>query len=123
MNHWLLLAGLAAGATCAVHVLLGGREIARPMLASNDLHRIVRLTNYYCWHMVTIVLAGMAGAFAYAAWHPASIELAAVFTLLAASFAVLSLGLIAVYRVRPLLMPQWILFLAITALGVAGLAR
>jgi hypothetical protein len=120
MNPWLGAAAIAAFSTFLIHVLAGGRLIARPLLAARDLARVPRLTVYYCWHMVSLLLFGMAVALAWSAHrtNPAQVVLAGT---LAAAFAVLSLGLIAVHRVKPWLMPQWALFLLIAALSGLGL--
>lgn len=122
MDIWLTTAGVATAAVCALHVFLGGPEAARPLLRARDLNRVARYTNYYCWHMVTIVLAGMAAAFFAAALSPPAVELAWAATLLAAAFALWSIGLVIWKKQKPFHLPQWILFLAVAALGGAGLA-
>ena len=120
MNPWLGAAALAAFSTFLVHTFVGGRLIARTLLAARDLPRVPRLTVYYCWHMVSLLLLGMAVALAWAACH-ASPALVVASGALAAAFAVLSLGLIAAWRVNPWHMPQWTLFLVIAALSGLGL--
>src|SRR6478735_10545487 len=64
MNPWLGAAALAAFSTFLIHTFVGGRLIARPLLAARDLPRVPRLTVYYCWHMVSLLLFGMAVALA-----------------------------------------------------------
>ena len=56
MRSWFIGATLLSFATCAIHVVAGGRFVAQPLLQANDLARIAKFTNYYCWHLVTIVL-------------------------------------------------------------------
>ncbi len=121
MNPWLVAAALAAFATFVIHTVVGGREIAGPLLAARDLARIPRLTVYYCWHMVTILLLAMALALAWAARH-ANPPLVALVLLLAVAFTALSLGLLAAYRVSPWQLPQWSLFLLVAVLSGLGLA-
>ena len=75
MNGRFLGAAAIAGLTCVIHVWLGGREVAQPLLASGGLGKVPKFTNYYCWHLVTIVLAGLALAFGLVAWHAASRDL------------------------------------------------
>lgn len=58
MNIWFLMAGLFSFAVCLTHIILGGREAARPLLDA-DLRAIPKYTNYYCWHMVTIIIGGL----------------------------------------------------------------
>lgn len=120
MNSWWIAAAVMSFATCLMHVLLGGREIVQPLLAARDLARIPRLTAYYCWHMVTIVLLAMAAALGWAAAHP-NLPLVVLTFALALAFMLLSLALVAAFRVRPWYLPQWSLFAAISAAIALGL--
>lgn len=121
MNAWILAAAAAAFATFLIHTFLGGREIATPLLAARDLRRIPKYTSYYCWHLVTIVLLFMALALAWGAWSGERALVLAVL-LLSVSFCLLSLGMVAAFRVSPWQMPQWTLFLVISVLAGVGLA-
>lgn len=121
MDPFLVAAGIVSLTTCAVHVVLGGAEIARPLLQADGLARIPKLTAYYCWHMVTILLFAMALAYGYAAAVPGNMALAVATTGLSAAFAVLSLGLALGTRTRLTHLPQWVFFVAITALAAPGL--
>lgn len=120
MNGWFASAAALSAVTCAIHIIPGGREIARPLLASGDLAQVPKYTSYYCWHMVTITLAALAAAFGWAAADPRAGEAAIVATALSLAFAVWSLALIARFKLPPLQYPQWALFLPIAALGLAG---
>ncbi|HWU52314.1 MAG TPA: hypothetical protein VN153_05805 [Tahibacter sp.] len=120
MNPWLVAAALAAFSTFLIHTVVGGRLIARPLLAARDLPRVPRLTVYYCWHMVSLLLLGLAGALAWGAYHP-NPALIVLSCALATAFAALSLALIAAGRVKPWHMPQWALFLVIALLSGRGL--
>lgn len=122
MQIWLMTAGVAAGAVCALHIFLGGPAVAKPLLRAKDMNPVARYTNYYCWHTVTIVLASMALAFVLAALSPPAVELAWAATLLSAAFALWSIGLVVWKKQKPLHLPQWLLFVAVTALGGVGLA-
>lgn len=121
MNAWFAVAAVLSAATCLVHLLAGGREIARPLLDAQGLRTVPRLTSYYCWHLVTIALAGLCLAFAAAATG-ASRDLALAATLFAALSAALNLGLILRFRLPFWHFPQWALFVPIAASGLAGLA-
>jgi len=121
MNPWLVAAALAAFATFVIHTVVGGRLIAGPLLAARDLARVPRLTAYYCWHMVTILLLAMTFALAWAARY-ANPPLVALVLLLAIAFTVLSLALVIAYQVRPWHLPQWALFLIVAVLSGLGLA-
>ncbi|MDJ1158131.1 hypothetical protein QNA08_07790 [Chelatococcus sp. SYSU_G07232] len=119
LQPWLAAAALLSAATALIHTFLGGREIAVPLLAARDLAPVPKLTAYYCWHMVTLLLFAMAVGFALAAAGRGE-GLATGLTILAALFALLSLGLVVGYRVNPWHMPQWALFLPIALCGALG---
>ena len=121
MNTLLMIAAVAALAVTALHVFVGGRGIARPLLKSRDIHNVVRLTAYYCWHMVSIILAALALAFAWAALDPAAWRVAAFATGLCICFALLSFVLVTVTGQKHRHMPQWMLFTGLTALALPGL--
>ncbi len=121
MNPFLLAAALLAATICLIHLILGGREIARRLLAAEGLHPVVKYTMYYCWHLVTITLLGMALAFLRAALPGGARALALFATLGAGLFALLCLGIIARMRLKAWQHPQWALFFPLAALGAAGL--
>jgi len=120
MNAFLLPAAVAA-AIAATHALAGGREIARPLLRQTALPPVVTLTHYYCWHLVTITLASLAGAYAYAALARDGYALAVTATLLSGVFCLWGVALVLWKRQRHSDMPQWILFAVLTAGGVWAL--
>ena len=119
MDPWTGAAAIAAFATFLIHTILGGREIATPLLAATDLHRIPKYTSYYCWHMVTIVLFAMAAGLAWGGWAGDRALVVALFAL-AVAFCVLSLAMVRAFRVSPWHMPQWSLFLLIALLSGIG---
>jgi len=121
MQAWLIAAGIASAAVCGIHVFLGGPVIARPLLQVRGLHDVARYTNYYCWHMVTMVLAAMAAGYLIAAFRPAAVELAWASTIFAATFAIWSIALVVWKRQKPFDLPQWLLFLIVAGLGLVGL--
>ena len=121
MNGFLLAAAIAGFITCGIHVTAGGRDIARPLLAARDLADVPKLTHYYCWHLVTIVLFALGVAFLWAAYDPGAAELAWFATAIALAFMIWGLALVVWKRQPTRLMPQWTLFAVIAALGLAGL--
>lgn len=121
MNAWLALAALLAAATTLIHAILGGREIATPLLAAERLHAVPKFTLYYCWHLVTIVLAALALAFGLVAIGLGSRDLALFATVGAALFCLWSLGMVGLFRLRIAHFPQWALFAAIAISGTIGL--
>lgn len=121
MNSWFLLAALCSAAVCLTHIILGGRAAAVPLLAADGLNKVAKYTNYYCWHIVTIVLAGQALAFALVAQAPDERLLAMFTTGSAIAFFVWNLAMIAIFKLRLMHFPQWLLFIPSSGLGLMGL--
>ena len=88
MNLLLLIAGVLCGIVCLIHAIAGIKTVAKPLLKATDLEDVAKYTRYYCWHIVTIVLAAMTLAFVRSAHHPASQDLAWLATALAVAFSV-----------------------------------
>lgn len=120
MNGWFAAAAGLSAITCGMHIVMGGREAARPLLAATDLDRVAKFTNYYCWHLVTIAIGALVAAFAYSSRAGATADLALFATGIALLFALWSLGMIAKFRLPPMQFGQWALFLLIALLGLAG---
>ena len=120
-NYWLLAAGGAAALTTLIHIFAGGPTVAAPLLAAKDIAETPKLTNYYCWHIVSITLAAMSFAFFYAALVPGEVAMAAMWTVIAAAFALWSVTLVVWKRQKAFELPQWTLFAVITGLGSTGL--
>ncbi|MEO0637088.1 MAG: hypothetical protein AAFY73_10610, partial [Pseudomonadota bacterium] len=78
---WLWISAGLAGFICLIHIFAGGRESVPPLLSS-DMESLPKYTNYYCWHLVSLTLAAMAAAYAFAAAYPSAWELAVAATLL-----------------------------------------
>lgn len=121
MNAWLALAAVLAAATTLIHLVLGGRHVAAPLLAVERLHAVPKFTMYYCWHLVTIVLAALALAFGLVATGQGSRDLAIFATGGAALFCLWGLGMIGLFHLRIAHFPQWALFAAIAVSGAVGL--
>lgn len=119
----LLLPALVSAVIAAIHILIGGRELAPPLLRAADLPPAVKFTHYYCWHLVSITLIGTAGAFTFAAFAPEGRVLAVFGTLYAGAFCLWGLALVLWKRQRHRDMPQWILFAVLSASGLWALAR
>ena len=121
MSPYLLPAAIAA-LIAVIHFFAGGSGIAAPLLRQNTLHPVVTLTHYFCWHMVTIMLVGLAVAFAYASVSVDGRVLAVFATVISALFAVWGLLLVMWKAQRHRDMPQWMLFAVLTASGGYSLA-
>lgn len=121
MNAWFLSAAGVAALICAIHVVAGGREAVRPLLASIELNQSAKYTHYYCWHLVTITIGALAAAFAYASRPGAGPDVAVLATGMSFLFALLSIVQIAIFRLPMKEFGQWVLFLGLALLGLAGL--
>lgn len=124
MNIGLLVAGMLSLAVCLIHLFLGGKEIARPLLDTTALKPIPKYTNYYCWHLVSLTIAGMGVMFLVAAWWPSAVELAWAGMIMSALFSLWNIGLY--FGVRRQLrawhdMPQWLLFAPIAVVAYIGI--
>ncbi len=107
--------------TCGVHLFAGGPTAAKPLLEANDIEDGAKYTNYYCWHIVSIVLLSMALGFGLDAYRGGPGDLSWLMTAFAIAFMVWSVVLI-VWKKQPWLrLPQWTLFVPIVICGAAGL--
>lgn len=122
MDLWFLAAAVLSGLICLLHIFAGGPATV-PQLVTRDggPGMVGRMTAYYCWHIVTITIAAQALAFWMAAGSVEAHDLALLASVGAALFAGWSLAMIAIYRLKPLLFPQWILFFPVAVIGFAGL--
>lgn len=121
-NPWLLVASLAALATCLTHVLLGGRLFARPLLESG-VRSPVKHTHYYCWHLVSVALALVAGALAWAAFAPEARAAAILAAALAGAFCAVNVAQNLMQRLSFARHPQGAFFAIITVCALLGLAH
>jgi Mn2+/Fe2+ NRAMP family transporter len=117
--NWLYAASLLSGITALVHIFGGGKTVAKPLLASS-MEDEAKYTNYYCWHMVTIIIISMTICFFLAARNEEYRELAVLSSALSLAFAVWSCFLIYLKNQKPFVLPQWVLFFPIAILGAIG---
>ena len=118
---WFAFAAFLAGLWLTVHLVLGGREIAKPLRHSVELSPVVRDTQYLCWHFTSCGIAVMAACFGVAAWT-SNPTLAWPATALAASFAVTGIGLVSHIGQSHMRLPQGWLFVPVALLGGIGIA-
>ncbi|MBI3073040.1 MAG: hypothetical protein HYY84_13080 [Deltaproteobacteria bacterium] len=121
MNGWFVAAAAVSVVAFGIHFFLGGRDTARPLLAASDIEPTAKFTHYFGWHIISIILVAMPVGFIMAAFRIESRALAWMMTALAVSFAIWNLALIAWKYRYPWRLPQWTLFLPISALGAIGL--
>ena len=116
----LLAVGLLSLLTALTHLFLGGHFIVRPLLRATDLRRVPKVTAYYAWHLVTIVLFTMSGGFFFAAAHPEQRALVIVFAFIAGAASVLNFSLMIYFKEKPSRLIQWIFFVPITILALVA---
>lgn len=115
MSWPALVAGLIAAAWCAVHLFIGGREVARP-LRDAPLPEVVRATAWMTWHMTTASLATIA-ALLVAGWALNDASLIGAGALLAAAVSVAGILTAPVLGVGFRMLPQGWLFVPVAALA------
>ena len=121
MNTYFAIAAMFSAFNAGLHFFLGGKKIARPLLAATDLPDDVRCVQYFCWHIATLALILQAVLFGVAAFAPGETSLAIVSTAVAAAVGMLGIGMPPFLRIGYRTMPQGWLFAPVTGLGLAGL--
>lgn len=119
-----MLLWIAAGWTFIVaclHTFVGGPQLVTPLLKNSQMDEPVKLLFYYCWHIVTFILFGLAMCFAYAAYSYDGKVLGIVASITCSFFVVWSFGLVVWKKQKHKDMPQWILFIPSVIFGVLGL--
>lgn len=121
ISWWFMGAAALSVATAGIHVLAGAPEIMTPLLASG-LHAGVKGVVDVMWHHITALLLLAALACTVAGWRaewraPVALLLGGQYVLIGLLF--LGLGLYWFGNIWP--MPQWVLFLAMAGLMLAGI--
>lgn len=120
---WLWIAAGFAFLTWCVHTFLGQIWIVPPLLNA-PIHVVPKYTHFYCWHLVTLMIAALVAAFAWAALDPAAWEVAVLATVISAIACLWSAVLTAtVRRNKPWQMPPWGLFGLTTGAALMSLVR
>lgn len=102
-----------------VHLFIGGKQVARPLLMS-DLDPVVLQTQYLCWHLTSVTIAIMAILFAMAVWL-ATPAYGVAGLILAAGFALVGISIVPLRRWSYKTVPQGWLFVPVVALAAFGL--
>ena len=119
-NLPFFVAGLLSAAIWVIHTFMGGLAVVQPLLSA-EFESVAKYTQYYCWHVVTIVLFAMAAAFVYSAFRSDANDLGWAMTSLAGAFALWGLLLPPLVKHTYAQLPQGWLFIPVTVLGVWGL--
>ena len=120
VNAGFVAAALLSLVTFGVHTFVGGVFVARPLLASRDLTPASLWLNYYCWHIVTVLLLMMAAGYAWAATRSEAMEIGVFLTFLAAILSPLCVWVALKGRIAPWRFPAASLFALIVVAGLWG---
>ncbi len=124
MNLLLVISGALAATTALVHIVVGGKQIAQPLMSS-ELDSIVKFTMYACWHLVSVSLAlSSATLLASGTGLLTSRELVAFVSVSWILFGLVFLVVtLAVAKPSgPFRFPQWTLLIPVGLLGLWGIA-
>jgi hypothetical protein len=121
MHTGLIWAAAALSAlTFAVHTFVGGKFVARPLLADRSLPAASKWLNYYCWHITTLLLVAMTVGYIHAARTGAGVELVIFMGVCSAAFSVLS-GAVAIKGgINPFRFPSTSLFASVALMTGLG---
>lgn len=101
-----------------VHLFVGGKQVARPLLDS-DLDPMVLQTQYLCWHLTSATIAIMALFFAMAVWL-ATPAYGVAGLILAGGFVLVGVGVVPLRGWSFKTVPQGWLFVPVVALAAFG---
>ncbi|MEM9300551.1 MAG: hypothetical protein AAGE01_00485 [Pseudomonadota bacterium] len=103
-----------------VHTFVGGRRVARPLLADRSLPPASKWLNYYCWHAATVMLAFVTIAFAWAAVDPTLAPVVVFGGTLAVALSALSAAVASKAGIHPLRFPSTSLLAGTGLLALAA---
>ena len=113
-------AALLSLAWLFVHLIMGEREIARPLRTRSALKKVEWSTAFLCWHLVSGLLLCMALFFALGGlWGDTGLVLAA--TILALMCSLVGIALPRFIGVSYKVLPQGWMFLPVVIAGVLAL--
>jgi hypothetical protein len=114
------VAAAVAAITFYVHTFIGGVRVAGPLLADESLPRATKWLAYYCWHLVTMMIAAMTLFFAAAASFGIASSMVLAFSLFCISCSALSAIVAIKGSIAPLRFPSTTLFAVMGLAGTAG---
>lgn len=121
MNIKILLAALLSSLTLGIHVFAGGSDVHIPILES-ELSDPLKTIISVIWHAITAILLINAIALVYAGFNPDYKK--PIILLISAQYFFWA-GLFIFYGIKDFAsiwtMPQWIAFIIIPILAIAGL--
>lgn len=125
MNKWIFSAGALSLVTLFVHIFAGGPEIHETLLSLGaTFPSMLKAFISVMWHAISVILAINSIALFLAVWAPRmkhALVGVSVSQYIAFAILILYYGFSCLESAMP--MPQWIIFLVISALAIAGLLR
>ncbi len=120
MSKIHLVTGIGAAALAALHTFVGTPDVADPLLAST-LEDRAKYINFFCWHIVTIVLWAVAAGYLWSAIVKHSTELIVFLTIMMACIGIWGVLLPPGVGMSYMTMPQGWLFFPIVTVALFGL--
>jgi len=121
MNKWIATTAIFTTATFFLHVIGGGESIHEPFLQS-ELTPLFKTWASFLWHAVSLILAVNAIALAIVLFKPDALR--PIVMMVLAQFLGF-IGLFLFYGITQnenlFVMPQWTIFVALSAMCVMGL--
>lgn len=121
MNGYALAAAIVALATVLVHLIPGGRFVARPLLENRSLPRASKWLNYFCWHIVTVMIIFIGIGFYWSGQGPENRSALVFLSAFTAVVSMLSAAVALTARINPFKFPSTSLFAVTSILGWASL--
>jgi hypothetical protein len=120
MNIGFAVAALFSFLAFLAHTFGNIKTTVRPLLES-DLADASKYLTYYCWHIVTLTLAAVVAAFAYAAVVRDGKDVGAFATAISVGCLLWSVLMNQLKKLRIRDFPQWVFFIPICAPAIWGL--
>lgn len=117
---YFLVAALVLSVLTLMHVTIGHKEVVRPLLTMGNLGPSVILPLFVCWHLLTLLMIASVAIYVSVAVTSLYKEAALSATIMFAFFALWCLVVALWKKQRHRDMPQWIVFVVVAALGLAG---
>lgn len=120
LNLWWIAAGVSSLLTTLLHVFGGGPEFMGPYASFGMEAKFYAMIEVF-WNQITLLLAAVGFAFLIAAKRGAkAMDLVLFINIFYAGIAIIFILMGMVYLPSLFVLPQWILFLFMVALGQIG---
>lgn len=114
-------ASVAGFFTMSAHAFGGGALLARPFYEAAAVGGVRTQSFRFCWHFVTVSIAGVAAGFAHLATSPGNAPFGVFLTASAALWSALSVAVARIEDASPLKSPPTFLGALVAGFGAAAL--